>query len=131
MSIAEDHPLKLGGGLALLTIILSIFMPEPITITLLALLLMAIAAIYVGFAIASNEPKAIIIESVVAIIYLYAIALGLMWSAWVLVVGYFAHGAWDWVHHHDFGTDTPAWYIPACVIYDWIVGAFLAYLLLT
>ena len=131
MTIAEDHPLKLGGGLALITIALSIFLPEPITITLLGILLMAIAAVYIGFAIADGNPRAIVIESVVALLYLYGIALGLMWSAWVLVLGYFAHGLWDWVHHHDFSATTPRWYIPFCVIYDWIIAGFLAVLILT
>ena len=33
---------------------------------------------------------------------------------------------WDLFHHHHGPyAHTPHWYIPFCVVYDWIVGAFL------
>ena len=48
-----------------------------------------------------------------------------------LAAGYFAHGLWDLAHHpHGVQTRVRSWYIPACVVYDWLVAAFVvAYLL--
>jgi hypothetical protein len=38
-----------------------------------------------------------------------------------------AHGFWDLFHHrHGPYADTPHWYIPFCVVYDWILGDVLA-----
>jgi hypothetical protein len=51
---------------------------------------------------------------------------GLSFSPLLIAAGYIAHGLWDLLHHQDGPyADTPHWYIPFCVVYDWIVGTFL------
>ncbi|HJU06366.1 MAG TPA: hypothetical protein VJ692_14560 [Nitrospiraceae bacterium] len=51
---------------------------------------------------------------------------GLQLNPLLIAGGYVAHGFWDLFHHrHGPYADTPHWYIPFCVVYDWILGAFL------
>lgn len=46
----------------------------------------------------------------------------------LLPAGYFAHGLWDLAHHrHGPLADILGWWVPYCVIYDWLVGAFLVF----
>src|SRR5262249_45004095 len=41
--------------------------------------------------------------------------------------GYFAHGLWDLAHHpRGVPTQVPNWYRLSCIVYDWLVGAFIA-----
>ena len=44
----------------------------------------------------------------------------------LLAAGYFAHGGWDVLHHLGaLPTLLPEWYVPFCLGYDGIVGAYL------
>ena len=47
-------------------------------------------------------------------------------TAWLLAAGYFAHGLWDLVHHRR-GIDTamPWWWVPGCLGYDLVLGAYI------
>ena len=126
------NPYRLGGILAAITILIGILLPEAVTLNLLALLLFGIASIYFGFAVADGRTKALLIEASIVLLYLGLAILGIQLSAWILVIGYVLHGFWDWGHHNrDFGAQVVSWYIPFCVLYDWIIAVFIAVLLIT
>ncbi|MDH5445208.1 MAG: hypothetical protein OEY52_06585 [Gammaproteobacteria bacterium] len=94
----------------------------------IGLLLGVIAAIYIGFAISDGRKHVLLLECAVAAVFILLALLG-MWGKPVwLVIGYFAHGAWDLIHHPGkLGTKVRKWYPPACVVYDWVVGLYLLY----
>jgi hypothetical protein len=67
----------------------------------------------------------------VEIIRLTAFVLFSLFGRWgspaILAGGYFAHGAWDAVHHLGaIPTFLPGWYAPFCLGYDWVVAAVVA-----
>ena len=60
--------------------------------TVYALGLAAIAAIYVGFAVADGRPKVIAVESNVAFAFVLVAATAISGSPWLLVAGFVGHG---------------------------------------
>src|SRR5262245_23467857 len=79
------HPLLVIGVLLLPTIASAILLPKEQTMDLLAILLFGIAAIYVGVSLSSGKWSTVIIQSVVAIVFLNIAALGLWVSPLFLV----------------------------------------------
>ena len=63
---------------------------EPATVYALGLAL--IAAVYIGFAVADGRPSVIVVECVVAAVFVVLAAAGVTGSAWLLVVGFLGHG---------------------------------------
>src|SRR5213083_3708010 len=63
--------------------------------TVYALGLVVIAAVYIGFAVADGRPRIIAVESGVAFAFVVLAAAGVTGSAWLLVLGYTAHGLKD------------------------------------
>jgi hypothetical protein len=93
--------------------------------TVYALGLAAIAAIYVGFAVADGRPKVIGVESSVAFAFILVAAAAVTGSAWLLVVGFVGHGLKDlWQHRTHFVANT-RWWPPFCMIVDWVVAAII------
>jgi hypothetical protein len=116
----------LAVALAVSHILLVSLLAADMARVVLAMQLAVIGGIYIGFGIADGRLSAIAVEATQAGLF-FAIALGGVWhSWWCLVAGYFAHGLWDCAHHsHGVPTNVPAWYVPACVVYDWLVAAFI------
>lgn len=80
---------------------------------------------------ADGRPRQIIIEILGVIAFCSCAVLGLWVSPIFLLIGYFAHGIWDIIHHsHGIKTKVTHWYIPFCLIYDWLVGAYIIYWLI-
>tara|TARA_B100000614_G_scaffold238396_1_gene237216 strand:- start:1908 stop:2324 length:417 start_codon:yes stop_codon:yes gene_type:complete len=93
----------------------------------LALVLGIIAAIYVGFAIADGRPGELVIETGNALFHAVMAVAGMWVTPWFLVIGYTTHGVWDLLHHHGgVRTTVPGWYVPFCVVVDWIVALYVA-----
>ena len=112
--------------LAALTISFSLVLPKAFALEILALLLSAIAAVYVGFALSDGRIKLILIEAGVALTFLVVSALGLQISSLFLAAGYFIHGGWDSLHHPSgIQTKITGWYPPFCLIYDWLLAIFI------
>jgi hypothetical protein len=81
---------------------------------------------YVGFATRDGRPSANGIELVGGLAFAGVGLAGLQINPLLIAGGYVGHGFWDLVHHrHGPYADTPHWYIPFCVVDDWILGAFL------
>src|ERR1700748_659537 len=72
---------------------------EPATVY--ALLLCAIAAVYVGFAVADGRPHVIAIECAIAAVFVLLASASVTVTAWLLVLGYAGHGLKDfWQERH-------------------------------
>jgi len=97
---------------------------EPATVH--ALYIAFIAAVYIGFAVADGRTNVILVETIIAAVFLVLALVGVTASAWVLVVGYAAHGAKDfWQHRTQFVANT-RWWPPFCATVDFLVAAVLA-----
>lgn len=96
---------------------------EPATV--LALELVLIAAVYIGFAVADGRPTVIVVECAVAGIFVLLAATAVTASAWILVVGYTGHGLKDaWQQRRRYVANT-RWWPPFCAAVDWLVAAVL------
>ncbi len=110
------------------TIALALLFPKPKAPEFYALVLFAIAAVYLGFAISDGRGLEAFIEIANLTFFLALAILGILVSPYFLIAGFFAHGIWDAVHHRRVGlvkTKVPEWYVYSCVFYDWIVGGIL------
>jgi hypothetical protein len=94
--------------------------------TVYALGLAAIAAIYIGFAVADGRPRVIAVEGGVATIFVVIAAAAVTGSPWLLVAGLAGHGLKDmWQHRHRF-VATTRWWPPFCLVVDFTVAAIIA-----
>jgi hypothetical protein len=112
--------------LGVATIPVFIALTKPLAQQWGALLLALIGGAYVGFAARDGRLSANLIELAGAVAFAAVGLAGLQFNPLWIAAGYVAHGFWDLFHHrHGPSAHTPHWYIPFCVVYDWIVGAFL------
>lgn len=126
--VVTQPPYWAGGILGLVTILVLLPIPKPQSQQVTALLLAMIAGAYFGFAANDGRQSANLIESVVGLGFGELAFAGLWLEPMLLPVGYFAHGLWDLTHHrHGPLADIPDWWVPYCVIYEWLVGAFLVF----
>jgi hypothetical protein len=91
----------------------------------LALSLALIAAVYIGFAVADGRSKVIAVECAVAGVFLVLAATAVTATAWLLVLGFTAHGfkdAWQERSHYVVNT---RWWPPFCAAVDWFVAGIL------
>ena len=93
--------------------------------TVYALGLIAIAAVYIGFAVADGRWKVIGVESSVAFTFAVVAAAAITGTAWLLVVGFVGHGLKDlWQHRTHFVANT-RWWPPFCMAVDFVVAAII------
>lgn len=123
----------IGLGLGLLTIIIHEELNELKRLELTSFLLVLIGSVYYGFALLSKHKKTMVIEIIVATMFVVMGVFGLWFSPWILVIGLFLHGIWDISHHNSSFklVKIPQWYIPFCATYDWVIGVYLTILYLT
>ena len=120
------HPYWAGLLLGAATILVFLLLSEPLAQQWGALLLAMIGGAYIGFAARDGRPSANLIELVGGLTFAAVALAGLQLNPLWIAGGYVAHGCWDLLHHrHGPYANTPHWYIPFCVVYDWILGAFL------
>jgi hypothetical protein len=90
-----------------------------------ALGLAAIAAIYIGFAVADGRARIIAVESGVAFAFMVVAAAAVTATPWLLVVGFVGHGLKDlWQHRTHFVNNT-RWWPPFCLAVDFVVAAVI------
>ena len=93
--------------------------------TVYALGLAAIAAIYIGFAVADGRVRIIAVESSVAFTFVVVSAAAITATPWLLVVGFVGHGLKDlWQHRTQFVANT-RWWPPFCMAVDLVVAAVI------
>ena len=96
------------------------------TATVYALGLTLIAAVYVGFAVADGRRHVLVVETVVASVFVVAAACAELGSAWLIVAGLAGHGLKDlWQHRTGFVAGT-RWWPPFCATVDWVAAALIA-----
>jgi len=124
-------PATVGGSLACATaaLLASGVIPSPLAFH--SLLLAAIAWIYVGFALQDGRASAVGLEGVVAFVFFAAALLGLVYTPYLIAVGFVAHALWDLLHHEGaggIGTSLPSWYPRFCAVYDIVHAALFVVL---
>src|SRR5215217_4126220 len=82
--------------------------------TVYALGLAAIAFVYIGFAVADGRVHVIVIECAVATAFVVIAAAGITATAWILVVGFAAHGIKDALQHRTRLVSGTRWWPPFC-----------------
>jgi hypothetical protein len=91
-----------------------------------ALMIVLIAAIYIGFAVSDGRTNVIVAECAVVALFFVAAAVAGVGTPWLLVGLYLAHGAKDlWQHQHQFVRGT-RWWPPFCFAVDVTVASIVA-----
>ena len=84
--------------------------------------LAVIAFVYIGFAVADGRVRVIVVECAVAMAFVLVATAGITGSAWLLAIGFAAHGVKDaWQERHQFVSGT-RWWPPFCAAVDWVVA---------
>ena len=88
------------------------------------LILSGIGFLYVGFV--WSDTRALIINSVQAILFVFIAYYGIKKSMAILAAGYFLHGTWDLLYHmfQDPGL-IPPHYDLFCMSLDFVIGFYL------
>jgi hypothetical protein len=94
--------------------------------TVYAVGLAVIASVYIGFAVADGRWRVIALESSVAMAFVVLTAAGITGPAWLLVLGFAAHGLKDaWQQRAQYVSGT-RWWPPSCAAVDWVVALAIA-----
>lgn len=125
-NLVKVNPAIIAGFLALVSLPFHFVLPITASHQLAAILLSLVAGVYVGFAVQDGRLKILLIEGLVALIFIGAALAGLWVSAWFIPLAYVIHGFWDYAHHRHVDTALPKWYIPFCAVYDWIFAIGLS-----
>jgi len=130
--VSRHRPTWLGAGLSALLIPVHLFVAQPLSIQISALLLAVIAGAYIGFAAVDGRASALLVELTGAALFSLAALAGLNGYPLAIPIAFMAHAGWDWLHHGraHFGAAVPGWYIPFCVVIDLLVGGALLILYL-
>ena len=116
-----------GIVVGVVIIILSQVLSKYFTYKLIATtILVAIAFIYVGFALEGNPVSLIILEIVVALFLYFLAIIGYTRNNILIAYGIILHGIWDIFHHNGWLVETNvAGYWPSfCFIVDIIDGLY-------
>ena len=98
-------------------------------VTVYALGLVLIAAVYIGFSVADGRARVIAVEIVVAAVFVVVAAVAVTGSAWLVVAGLAGHGLKDlWQQHTGFVAGT-RWWPPFCAAVDVVAAGLVAVLI--
>jgi hypothetical protein len=88
--------------------------------------LIVIGSYYVLFAAMGAPGRTVMVESVVASVFLLFGVLGFKWNLWIVVVALVGHGLFDFVHHFFIDNPgVPRWWPGFCLAFDALLGMFL------
>jgi hypothetical protein len=94
--------------------------------TVYAFGLVAIAFVYIGFAVADGRRVVLAAEITVATMFVVVATAAVTNSPWLLVVGLAGHGFKDlWQHRRQFVANT-RWWPPFCLVVDWTAATIIA-----
>jgi hypothetical protein len=113
------------GGLVLVlfTVILLQILPGEQALDLLTAILVGAAAVYVGAALAGDDNSTLALETTAGIAFIAVALLGRWYAVAILAWGYFAHGAWDFIHHRSIaGANAGRTFPVLCWVYDWAIA---------
>jgi len=113
-----------SGLLVILIITLLNGLDKP---TIYGLILSGIGFIYVGFT--WSDTRALIINCVQAIFFLFVAWYGIKKNLYILAAGYFLHGIWDLVYHLFLDSNLiPPHYDLFCLSIDFTMGFYLLFI---
>ncbi len=118
-----------AAGMILLTVFLNKYFTPKL---LAAATLVAIAFIYVGFALIANTFPAIILECTIAFLFFFCAVIGYSRKPVLLACGILLHGVWDILHYHAsiVAIDIPYYWSLFCLSVDLVYGTFLLFIFL-
>jgi hypothetical protein len=94
-------------------------------------ILIVIALYYVLFAAMGGSTRALIVESLLAMVFLAVAVIGFRLSPWIVVAGIGAHGIFDLVHPYLVSNPgVPVWWPAFCMSIDVALAAIVAALML-
>lgn len=89
-----------------------------------------IASLYALFAVMGASTKALVLESVPAVLFIAAAVAGFRSSLWIVVLALAAHGVFDLAHGRIVSNPgVPVWWPAFCGTYDLMAAVYLAFLL--
>ena len=92
--------------------------------------MIVIAFYYVLFAAMSGSTHVIVVESLVATVFIALAVAGFRSTLWLVVIALAAHGVFDFAHPHAYANPgVPAWWPSFCAAYDVVAAAYLGWLL--
>jgi hypothetical protein len=92
--------------------------------------MIVIALYYVLFAVIGGSTQVLLVESLVASVFIAAALWGFRSSLWIVVVALSAHGLLDLIHGRVIANPgVPDWWPQFCLTYDIAAAAYLAWLL--
>lgn len=92
--------------------------------------LIVIATLYVLFAAIAGSTSAIVVETLPALLFVAAAAVGFKKTLWIVVGGLAIHGVFDFIHHGIISNPgVPAWWPAFCLAYDITAAAYLGVLI--
>ena len=90
--------------------------------------MIVIAFYYVLFAVMGGSTRALVVESVIASVFVLAASVGFRGSLWLVVAALAAHGAQDFVHARLVANPgVPAWWPAWCGAFDVAASGYLAW----
>lgn len=93
-------------------------------------MMIVIALLYCLFAVMGGSTQALMIESVIGIIFIVSAVAGFKSTLWFTVAGIVGHGLFDLVHPHVFhNPGVPTWWPGFCGSIDIVLGLYLAWLI--
>jgi hypothetical protein len=91
--------------------------------------LMVIASYYVLFAVMGGSVHALVVESLIMMVFLGVAVFGFKGNLLLVVAALAAHGILDFFHGHIVtNPGVPAWWPAFCLAYDISAAGFLAWL---
>ncbi|MFN0151700.1 MAG: hypothetical protein ACKVU1_13430 [bacterium] len=92
--------------------------------------MIVIALLYVLFAVIGGSTDVLLVEALVASVFIAAAIWGFRSSLWIVVVALAAHGCLDVFHGRVIANrGAPEWWPQFCATYDILAAAYLAWLL--
>ena len=89
-----------------------------------------VATYYILFAVMGRSPRPLVSESLVAVAFFVAAAVGFRRNLWVAAAALAGHGVFDFFHHRLIDNPgVPPWWPGFCMAFDVFAGGFLAVLL--
>ena len=96
------------------------------------LMMIVIASYYLLFAVMSKSGPALMLESIVAGMFLIVAVAGFKKNLWLVTIALAGHGIFDFFHHRLIeNSGVPSWWPGFCLTFDVAAGVVLAVLLVT
>lgn len=112
--------------LVLLTVVGLQILPGEQALDFLSAVLVAAAAVYIGAALAGGDSSTLALELIAGLAFIAVALLGRWYAPAILAWGFFAHGAWDFLHHRKIAGAHAGRVFPVlCWVYDWAIAVVI------